>query len=78
GDLTLSNGLGLSFAVSPKGSGYVEYVAQFPDGQGLSHLVNGGVAFTPRYNVQWDVFGGVGVNDRAPDFFLGAGIAIRL
>ena len=78
GDLLLSNAVGLSFSLAPNTGAYVEYVGQFPDGGGPAHTLNAGVSYTPRYNMQWDVYGGTGLNDRAADWFFGFGFAIRL
>ncbi|MEL7025320.1 MAG: transporter [Pseudomonadota bacterium] len=78
GDIVLSNGIGLSFSVASKTGAYLEFVTQVPEGRGPAHTLNGGLSFTPQNNIQWDVYGGTGLNDRAADWFVGAGFAIRL
>lgn len=75
GDVTVANAVGISFPVGPRSGGFVEYVAQFPEGTGPSHVLNGGVAFTPHPDFQWDLNAGVGLNSRALDVTLGAGLA---
>lgn len=76
GDTTFSNALGIALPINERSSGYLEYVAQFPGG-GSSHLLNGGVTLMPQYNLQWDLHAGLGLDDDAPDLFIGAGVAYR-
>ena len=78
GDAVLSNGLGLSFSLADKTGAYLEYVGQWPDNGGPSHTINGGLSYTPQSNMLWDVYAGTGLNDRATDWFIGAGFALRL
>lgn len=42
------------------------------------HAVDGGFTLLVRDNLQLDVSGGVGLNDEAGDWFLGAGVAVRI
>ena len=77
GDTTLSNGIGITFPISARVGGFIEYVGQFGSGNGPSHAVNGGITVAPQSNFQWDVNVGVGVNDRSPDLSVGAGVAYR-
>ncbi|MDX1482510.1 MAG: transporter, partial [Woeseiaceae bacterium] len=73
----LSNAVGVSFAVNERTGGYIEYFAEFPDRGDSRHTLNGGVTWLSRINLQYDVQAGVGLNDDAADFFLGAGVAYR-
>jgi hypothetical protein len=52
-------------------------VATEPD-RGNRHTVDGGVTYRVRDNLQFDLSGGLGVNQGAADWFLGAGVAVRL
>lgn len=76
GEVLLGNALGLSLPVNANTSGYVEYFGIYGNG-GPEHFLNGGLAYTPRSNLQLDLNGGAGLNSRAADFFVGAGLAYR-
>lgn len=58
---------------------YLEYVALVPNSleTDAAHFVDGGFTFPITDNLQFDVRAGVGLNEEAPDFFTGAGFAIR-
>lgn len=77
GDLVFSNALGVNLSLGERTGGYLEYVGQFPEGSGGLHTLNGGVTYTPQANLQWDLNVGLGLNDRATDWVLGAGAAYR-
>lgn len=77
GDVAIGNAVGISLPVSQDAGGYVEYFAVHADGSGTQHTLNGGLAFTPQRNLQYDVHAGLGLNERATDYFIGAGIAYR-
>lgn len=47
-------------------------------GESFAHNLDAGLLFKLKPNLQLDVWGGVGLNQNAPDFFLGTGLAIRL
>ncbi|MDX1507861.1 MAG: transporter [Woeseiaceae bacterium] len=77
GSRTVGNAVGISLPIDDRSGGYVEYFGIFAEGNGPEHYVNGGIAYLPRNNVQVDLHLGAGVNDRAADLFVGAGIAYR-
>ena len=59
---------------------YTEWFAFFPEGADadpVEHYLNGGLTKQYGINIQWDVRGGVGLNDAADDFFVGTGLSIR-
>ncbi len=61
-------------------SSYTEWYAFFPHGAvtaGPEHYFNGGFAYLLSNDVQWDIRAGVGLNDRADDYFVGSGLSIR-
>jgi hypothetical protein len=37
----------------------------------------GGFTFLVSDNIQWDIRGGVGLNDEADDYFVGTGLSVR-
>ena len=43
-----------------------------------AHSVDGGFTYLIRPNVQFDISGGVGLNDAADDWFIGMGLSFRL
>ena len=43
-----------------------------------THGFDGGISYLIRPTVQLDVFGGPGLTDAAPDWFVTAGISFRL
>ena len=47
-------------------------------GSGPAHTLNGGLTHLLTDNLQLDINGGVGINGRADDYFLGPGLAFRL
>lgn len=73
----LSNAVGISFPVNERTGGYIEYFAEFPDRGDSRHTLNSGIAWLSRIDLQFDVHAGVGINDEAPDLFIGAGAAFR-
>lgn len=59
---------------------YAEWYGCFPysaDNAKPAHTFNGGFTFLVNNNLQFDVRGGVGLNQAAEDYFVGAGSAIR-
>ncbi len=59
---------------------YTEWYAFFPNGADSiteEHYFNGGFTRTVGHNVQWDIRGGMGLNEAADDYFLGTGLSVR-
>lgn len=59
---------------------FLEWFAFFPDNadtDGVEHYLNGGFNHLISDNIQWDVRAGLGLNERAGDFFAGTGLSIR-
>lgn len=79
-ETALSNAVGVSLPVSDRCRGcgaYVEYFGTFPEDGGPQHNLNGGLTFLQGNDLQFDVHVGLGLNDRAPDSFVGLGFAWR-
>ena len=57
---------------------FVEYVGDFPDRGGPSHLINSGALYrvTPRQQLDFHV--GFGLNHNAPDYFFGFGYSFQI
>ncbi len=77
GDVTVGNALGVSLPIDADTGAYIEYFGSYGGGAGPEHVLNGGVAYLPRRDLQLDVHAGAGLNGRAVDFFLGLGLAYR-
>jgi len=69
----------LSYGWTDRFSTFVEYYGIFPGGkdQDFSHNADGGFAFLLSDNCQLDFSAGVGLNEQAPDHFVGVGISFR-
>ena len=77
GDTSIGNAVGINLPINDRSGGYVEYFGIFVEGNGPEHYLNGGLTYLPRNNIQLDLHLGAGINGRAADLFLGAGIAYR-
>ena len=70
----------IAYSLTEKLGAYTEAFAVLPSGAVNvlpEYYFNGGFAFLLNDNVQWDIRGGVGLNDAADDFFVGSGFSIR-
>jgi len=69
----------LGFPIAGDLSGFVEYYGLYRSGGGggPEHVADGGLTYLITPDVQLDVRVGVGLNDRAPDWLVGAGLSIR-
>jgi hypothetical protein len=59
---------------------YTEWFGLFPHGADTArpeNYFNGGFGFLLNNNAQWDIRGGVGLDDAADDYFIGTGLALR-
>lgn len=74
----VDNGLKLPFSWSDAHSGFVEWEVNLPEGGGNTHWLNGGYQWLIEDHIQLDFNVGLGLNDRAGDYRLGAGFSIRL
>ncbi len=79
------NGTGTGFYAALLGatlvgdlSGFAEVYGAFPPGASPVHAVDAGFAYAAAPNLQLDLFGGTGITDTATDFFVNAGISLRL
>jgi hypothetical protein len=70
----------IGYSLTDQLSVYTEWYAFFPHGADNAkeeHYLNGGFARLIGDNLQWDIRGGVGLNEVADDYFLGTGLSIR-
>ncbi len=69
---------GLSWGLTDDIGTFVEYFGIFQEGRGgPSHNLDGGFTFVLSDDVQLDASAGVGLNQQAPDFFVGTGLSLR-
>ncbi|MEO1311061.1 MAG: transporter [Pseudomonadota bacterium] len=68
---------GLGVPAGPRTSLFVEHLVVATEDEAPAHVVDGGVAFMARANLQLDLHGGVGLNDAADDYFISTGLAVR-
>ena len=73
----LANGLKLPFSWGDAHSGLVEWEANLPEDGSSTHWLNGGYQWLADDDIQFDLNAGLGLNDRAGDYRLGAGFSIR-
>lgn len=77
GDLTFSNGLGVSFAVGDRQGLFVEHQMDVPENGSTSHSLNSGFTWLLSADTQIDLNASVGLNNNASDYALGFGYARR-
>ncbi len=82
GDLD-TRGLGrysasLAIGLTDRWGAFVEAFGFLPADGGPAHSADAGVTFLASKNVQLDLSGGAGLNERADDWFVGAGISFRV
>lgn len=76
---SVAAGLGLTDQLGS----YLEWFAFMPHsareaGVGPNHFLNGGFTWLENNNLQYDIRAGLGLNDEAADYFIGAGLSFRL
>ncbi len=70
----------IAYSLADRLGAYTEYYGFYPndaDTASTEHYFNGGLTYLLSDDVQWDIRGGVGLNDEADDYFVGTGLAIR-
>lgn len=74
-----SGSAGLSYALTDRLGAFIEYYGIFPAGKDkdCAHNADGGFSFLINDNCQLDFSAGIGLNEQAPDYFVGMGIAFR-
>ena len=67
----------LAVPVSQSIGTFVEWSAEFGDGADASHILHHGYTLALNPDFQFDVHAAFGLTEAAPDFFIGAGLALR-
>lgn len=70
---------GLSYAWTDRLGTFIEYYGIFPGrkDEDCAHNLDGGFAFLLGDNCQLDFSAGLGLNEQAPDYFVGFGVSFR-
>jgi hypothetical protein len=71
----------INYALAEKLSAYTEWFALIPSGGTTAfteHYMDGGFVFRATNNLQFDIRAGIGLSERANDYFTGAGVVLRL
>lgn len=74
GIYTLAFGAGLTSRLSA----FAEIYGFLTQGETPDHRLDGGFTYLFAKNVQADLSGGIGITEKSPDFFVGAGVSFRL
>ena len=70
----------VAYSLTDRLGGYTEYFGLYPhsaDTARPENYFNGGFTYLINNDVQWDIRGGVGLDDNADDYFAGSGLSIR-
>jgi len=77
-DATFLYTLSLGYLLTDKAGIFVEGYSFFPENSKADNRVDAGFTYKFSPVVQWDISGGIGVSENAPDYFLSTGISFRL
>jgi hypothetical protein len=78
--LDLAQSLTINYTLSERVGAYTEWFVIAPSGADTAqtqHVFDGGFTFRFSNNLQFDVRGGIGLSEAAPDYFLGSGFVKR-
>jgi hypothetical protein len=70
----------VGYSLTQRWSAYTEWFGFFPhgaDSERAQNYFDGGFTFLISDDIQWDIRGGVGLNESADDYFVGSGLSIR-
>lgn len=70
--------LSLASGLTGKLSVFAEVYGFLTQGETPDHRFDGGFTYLFAKNVQADLSGGIGITEKSPDFFVGAGVSLRL
>lgn len=75
--LEMAQSWNVSFALTKQLSAFTEWFALIPCGSNTEHYFDAGFTYLINNNLQLDISAGVGLNEAAVDYFVGAGCSIR-
>ncbi len=71
----------IGYSLTDKLGAYTEWFALFPTSaqtEKPQYYFDGGFTYKFTNDLQWDIRGGVGLNEAAADYFVGSGLSIRI
>jgi hypothetical protein len=68
----------LGLSITGKAGAFIEFYGLIPEKGISTHLIDGGITFLIKQNLQLDASGGLGLNKEAVDYFISFGISYRL
>lgn len=68
----------LGIGITQKLGMYIEGFGEIPESGSAQHMLDGGFTFLALPNLQFDISGGIGINEVAPDYYFGAGLSYRI
>lgn len=68
----------IGYLISDKIGVFVEGYSFFPENSQADNRVDAGITYKITPVVQWDISGGLGLSENAPDSFLSTGLSFRL
>jgi hypothetical protein len=70
--------LSLGYVFTDKLGGYIESYSFFPEDAKADNRADAGLTYKFTPVVQWDISGGIGLSQNAPDYFLSTGLSVRM
>lgn len=77
GERLLSWSASFGFGLAESLAAFAELFGEDGAGEPAAHSLDGGLTFAAGPHLQLDASGGIGLNEAAPDWLLGAGLAFR-
>ena len=74
---TLGGTVVLGFVLGDRVGTFVEIASSAPENSASATILHHGYTLLAGRNVQFDVHGGLGLTDAAPDYLVGAGLSVR-
>lgn len=71
-----SMALGMSFG--ERTGMFVETYGYIPEGEEILPMLDAGLTYLLRHNLQFDISGGIGLKEDVPDYFVSAGLSLRI
>lgn len=70
--------LSLAYKATSHMGVFIEGYSYFPEKSYADNRIDAGITYLISPVVQWDLSGGIGLSERAPDYFLSTGLSFRL
>ena len=77
-DATFIYTISLGYLITPKFGAFIESYGFLPEEEKADHRLDAGLTYKISPVVQFDISGGIGITESAPDSFLSTGISFRM